>query len=217
MGGEAKGHAVCAVLVLVRGWARWCTSTSHEPSDPSPSAPSGPSARRSTASSGVGSYTRAGFSPVLSEERWILQADDTADVAHNGIYQNVVSCGSSFPMRVTLLGPLCGQRGGHSPPRRLVSHRRGVGGRHVVVEVRQQRVRLPRADGRFARRSRTIGASWPAPGCSGPPWEGKGSDVVTTYAVCPLCHYRQDFAGKPGSLKCVRCGASSPVDWSETC
>jgi len=46
---------------------------------------------------------------------------------------------------------------------------------------------------------------------------GRGSDVVTTYAVCPLCHYRQDFAAKPDRLKCVRCGATSPVDWSETC
>ena len=45
----------------------------------------------------------------------------------------------------------------------------------------------------------------------------RGSEVVTTYAVCPLCHYRQDFAGKPSTLKCVRCGATSPVDWSETC
>src|SRR6266566_2500854 len=31
-----------------------------------------------------------------------LQADDAAEVAHNGIYQNLVSCGSSSPMRVTL-------------------------------------------------------------------------------------------------------------------
>ena len=41
-------------------------------------------------------------------------------------------------------------------------------------------------------------------------------EVVTTYAVCPLCHYRQDFAGKPRTLRCVRCGATSPVDWTET-
>src|SRR5256886_14591539 len=27
-----------------------------------------------------------------------LQADDAAEVAHNGIYQNLVSCGSSSPM-----------------------------------------------------------------------------------------------------------------------
>ncbi len=46
---------------------------------------------------------------------------------------------------------------------------------------------------------------------------GKGMEVVTTYAVCPLCHYRQDFAGKPATLRCVRCGATSPVDWTETC
>ena len=46
---------------------------------------------------------------------------------------------------------------------------------------------------------------------------GKGMEVVTTYSVCPLCHYRQDFAGRPDTLRCVRCGATSPVDWSETC
>src|SRR2546422_8920758 len=31
-----------------------------------------------------------------------LQADDAAEIAHNGIYRNLVSCGSSSPMRVTL-------------------------------------------------------------------------------------------------------------------
>ena len=89
---------------------------------------------------------------------------------------------------------------------------------HVVVEVRQQRVRLPRADvtirtevpDHWSVVART-GVLRPTLGA------GRGSGVVTTYAVCPLCHYRQDFAGKPATLKCVRCGASSPVDWSETC
>jgi len=46
---------------------------------------------------------------------------------------------------------------------------------------------------------------------------GQGMEVVTTYAVCPMCHYRQDFAGRPDTLRCVRCGATSAVDWSETC
>src|SRR2546430_4312206 len=88
----------------------------------------------------------------------------------------------------------------------------------LVVEVRQQRVRLPRSDvtirtevpDHWSIVART-GVLRPTLG------GGRGSEVVTTYAVCPLCHYRQDFAGKPDSLKCVRCGASSPVDWSQTC
>jgi len=90
---------------------------------------------------------------------------------------------------------------------------------HVVVEVRQQRVRLARADvtvraeppDHWSIVART-GVLRPTLGAG-----ARGSDVATTYAVCPLCHYRQDFAGKPATLKCVRCGATSPVDWSETC
>jgi hypothetical protein len=90
---------------------------------------------------------------------------------------------------------------------------------HVVVEVRQQRVRLARADvtvraeppDHWSIVART-GVLRPTLGAG-----AKGSGVATTYAVCPLCHYRQDFAAKPASLKCVRCGATSPVDWSETC
>src|SRR2546430_14188089 len=71
-----------------------------------------------------------------------LQADDSADVAHNGIYQNVVSCGSLFPMRVTLGWARCAdnvadilRRGAWDP---IVEEADG----HVVVEVRQQRGRL---------------------------------------------------------------------------
>jgi hypothetical protein len=45
----------------------------------------------------------------------------------------------------------------------------------------------------------------------------KGSDVITTYGVCPHCHERQEFQGKPARLKCTRCGKESAVDWSETC
>src|SRR5205809_308977 len=46
---------------------------------------------------------------------------------------------------------------------------------------------------------------------------GGGKDVVTTDAVCPACHERQDYEGKPLTLKCTRCGRVSEVDWSETC
>ncbi|HEV8265062.1 MAG TPA: hypothetical protein VGQ06_08930 [Gemmatimonadales bacterium] len=49
------------------------------------------------------------------------------------------------------------------------------------------------------------------------PTLGGGHDVVTTYAVCPACHERQDFAGTPVTLKCTRCTRVSEVDWSETC
>ena len=92
---------------------------------------------------------------------------------------------------------------------------------HVVVEVRQQRVRLARPDvtvraeppDHWSVVART-GVLRPTLGGGG---GGRGSDVQSTYSVCPLCHYRQDFAGKPATLKCVRCGATSPVDWSETC
>jgi hypothetical protein len=45
----------------------------------------------------------------------------------------------------------------------------------------------------------------------------KGSDVITTYGVCPHCHERQEFEGKPARLKCTRCAKESAVDWSETC
>src|SRR2546423_307528 len=86
-----------------------------------------------------------------------------------------------------------------------------------VVEVRQQ-------GGGWARAVETFGAEPPGhwgivarTGVLRPTLGGRGSDAVATYAVCLLCHYRQDFAGKPATLKCVRCGATSPADWSETC
>jgi hypothetical protein len=45
----------------------------------------------------------------------------------------------------------------------------------------------------------------------------KSSDLVMTYAVCPACHERQDFEGKPSKLKCTRCNRTAEVDWSATC
>ncbi|HVH67770.1 MAG TPA: hypothetical protein VM716_07890 [Gemmatimonadales bacterium] len=90
---------------------------------------------------------------------------------------------------------------------------------HVVVEVRQQRVRLGRRDVTIRSEPPDHWSVVVRTGVLRPTLgrQTGGTDVATTYAVCPLCHYRQDFAGKPASLKCVRCGASSPVDWSETC
>src|SRR5207249_7195924 len=79
---------------------------------------------------------------------------------------------------------------------------------HVVVEVRTERVRLSPADLEIRTEApdhwsvvvRTA-VLRPTPG-------GKGMEGVGTYAACPLCHYRQDFAGKPPNLRCVRCGAT---------
>ena len=115
------------------------------------------------------------------------------------------------------LGAVRGRRGGRPASRRLVSRIEESPDGHVVVEVRTERVRLNRADVEIRTEApdhwsvvvRTA-VLRPTPG-------GKGMEVVGTYAVCPLCHYRQDFAGKPANLRCVRCGATSPVDWTETC
>jgi len=88
---------------------------------------------------------------------------------------------------------------------------------HVVVEVRRERIRLKRADVTVRVEPPDHWSVVVRTGVLRPTLGGKGMEVVTTYAVCPLCHYRQDFAGKPERLRCVRCGATSPVDWTETC
>jgi hypothetical protein len=88
----------------------------------------------------------------------------------------------------------------------------------VVVEVRKKPVRISRIDvavrhtppDRWSIVSR-IGLLRPTLGGR------EGEEVTTTYAVCPYCHERQDFSGRPGSLKCSRCATESKVDWSETC
>jgi len=86
----------------------------------------------------------------------------------------------------------------------------------VVLEVRQKPVRLSLVDVRV----REIPPDqWSVVVRTGVlrPTLGGGQDVVTTYAVCPHCLERQDFSGRPASLKCTRCTQVSPVDWSETC
>lgn len=86
----------------------------------------------------------------------------------------------------------------------------------VVVECRQKPVRLSLVDVkvRDAPPDR-----WSVVVRTGVlrPTLGGGHDVVTTYAVCPHCHERQDFAGRPPSLRCTRCSKESVVDWSEIC
>jgi hypothetical protein len=88
----------------------------------------------------------------------------------------------------------------------------------VVLEVRKKPVRISRIDvavrdtppDRWSVVVRT-GTLRPTLGSR------EGEEVTTTYAVCPHCQERQDFTGKPGTLKCTRCNEESSVDWSETC
>jgi hypothetical protein len=87
----------------------------------------------------------------------------------------------------------------------------------VVLEVQQKPVRLSRVD--VAVRD-TPPDTWSVvvrTGVLRPTLGGREGEVVTTYAVCPHCHERQDFTGKPRALKCTRCSRESKVDWSETC
>jgi tRNA(Ile2) C34 agmatinyltransferase TiaS len=46
---------------------------------------------------------------------------------------------------------------------------------------------------------------------------GSREAVTQTYAVCPSCNERQEFSGKPTSLRCTRCKHDAAVDWSVTC
>lgn len=86
----------------------------------------------------------------------------------------------------------------------------------IVVEVRKKPVRLSRVDVKVRDQAPDRWAVVIRTGVLRPTLGG-GHEVVTTYAVCPHCHERQDFSGKPLALKCTRCGEKSEVDWSETC
>ncbi len=92
-----------------------------------------------------------------------------------------------------------------------------TGDGHVILSVREQRVRLSRNDLHVRLEPPDRWSVVVRTGVLRPTLGGKGKEVVTTYAVCPRCHERQDFAGKPATLNCTRCGASAPVEWSETC
>src|SRR5437660_12061324 len=74
----------------------------------------------------------------------------------------------------------------------------------VVIEVRQKPVRLSRID--VAVRD-TPPDRWSIvvrTGVLRPTLGGReGEDVSPTYAVCPDCHERPAFAGKPDSLPCT--------------
>lgn len=88
---------------------------------------------------------------------------------------------------------------------------------HIVVQVRAKRVRLTLADVRVRDDAPTDWSVVVRTGVLRPTLGGKGSDVVTTYGVCAKCQERQEFEGKPLTLKCTRCGHSAAVDWSEIC
>lgn len=88
---------------------------------------------------------------------------------------------------------------------------------HVVVQVRQKRVRLTRADVTVTLAPPESWSVVVRTGVLRPTLGGKGNEVVTTYGVCPKCQERQEFDGKPRTLQCTRCGNTAPVDWSETC
>jgi hypothetical protein len=93
---------------------------------------------------------------------------------------------------------------------------------HLVVEVRGRGVRLARADLNVRedppeRWSIVVRTGAHHPTLDRRSLNGRGRELVSTYAVCPHCHERRDFAGLPPNLACTRCGATSPVDWSGTC
>src|SRR2546422_7677924 len=102
VGGEAQRHAVCAVLVL-RARVRAVVHI-HEPRAVRPLTQHSVRSERQAVhhEERRGVIHARGLLTGLERGALDLQADDTADVAHNGIYQNVVSCESSSPMRVTL-------------------------------------------------------------------------------------------------------------------
>lgn len=90
---------------------------------------------------------------------------------------------------------------------------------HVVIDVREGvQVRLSSADVILRQQPPEAWSVVVRTGVLRPTLgKKKGSEVVTTYGVCPHCHERQEFEGKPARLKCTRCAKESAVDWSETC
>src|SRR2546428_14154970 len=68
---------------------------------------------------------------------------------------------------------------------------------HVVVEVRQQRGRLPRGDVTIRTE---VPDHWSVVARTGglrPTLGRRGGDVGTTYPGCPLCPFRQASRAKP--------------------
>lgn len=92
-----------------------------------------------------------------------------------------------------------------------------TGDGHVVVQVRAKRVRLTLADVTVTLDPPDEWSVVVRTGVLRPTLGGKGSEVVTTYGVCPKCQERQEFDEKPETLRCTRCGHTAAVDWSSTC
>lgn len=87
----------------------------------------------------------------------------------------------------------------------------------VELDVRGRRVRVSVSDVRLRREPPERWSIVVRTGVLRPTLGGQGKEVVTQYAVCPHCQQRQDYADKPPALTCGQCGATSAVDWSETC
>lgn len=92
-----------------------------------------------------------------------------------------------------------------------------AGDESVVVSVQNRRVRLSREDVRVREEAPDRWSVVVRTGVLRPTLGGQGRDLVTSYAVCPGCAERQDFAGRPQRLACTRCGRESEVDWAELC
>lgn len=88
---------------------------------------------------------------------------------------------------------------------------------HFVVEVGTRPVRVSRHDVRVRLSPPDSWSVVVRTGVLRPTLGGSRTSLHTTYAVCPGCRERQEFTGRPESMKCLRCGATAPVDWTETC
>ncbi len=88
---------------------------------------------------------------------------------------------------------------------------------HVVLDVHERRVRLSRADLQVRLTPPDHWSIVVRTGVMRPTLGGSKEPVTQTYAVCPSCNERQEFSGKPTSLRCTRCKGDASVDWSVTC
>ena len=91
-----------------------------------------------------------------------------------------------------------------------------TGDGHLVVDCYKRRVRLSTADVQVRADPPDNWSVVIRTGVLRPTLGGQTA-VTTTYAVCPSCQERQEFTGKPSTLRCVRCGRESTVDWTQVC
>ena len=84
----------------------------------------------------------------------------------------------------------------------------------VVLEVDLQPVRVSREDLRIRPDRPDTWSVVVRTGVMRPTLSGV--KLVTTYAVCPDCHARQEFEDRPETLMCARCRRAAKVDWSAT-